>query len=186
MYVVLFVSRNKDNRGVEGFHERKMEFISGDPFHHMDEFAHFVQAGVDGEMCRYYVSVSRRNMRGVRKQLICRLVSDDDVSLSNLDSLVVSYAMKAENDVDKKWLFDFDCNNEEEAYEFLRQLWKQVNPGSARLYKTVHGFAFVADHGFDTRKFLPEWNERLQKLNPNYSVTLKRNAMLLCAWRTNR
>lgn len=186
MYVVLFISRNKDNRDVEGFNERQKKFISENPFHHMDDFLRFVQAGVDGEMCRYYVSVSRRNMGRVRKQLICRLVDDDNVSLSNLDSLVVSYAMKSENDMDKKWLFDFDCDDEEEACEFLRQLWKQVGPGLAHLYKTVHGFAFVADHGFDTRKFLPEWNERLQKLNPNYSVTLQRNAMLLCAWRTNR
>lgn len=201
MYVVLFVSRNKDNAEVKGFKQRKKTFFTDNPENLDDAFDEFVHEGVKGEFSRYYVSASERNMEQTRKMLACRLVMDDKVDLSKLEPLAVSLAMQPENELQKKWLFDFDCPVFEEIWAFSEELEALVdgkeytpgedgdpdfvNSGSVTPMYTPHGFAVVAEHGFNNKDFLPRWNERLMKLNPNYSVTLKRNAMVLKHWQTN-
>lgn len=60
--VVLFTSRNKDNRHVENFKERRESFVttlSADEL--QDRFDRFVQSGVDGEMSRMYISINPRS-----------------------------------------------------------------------------------------------------------------------------
>jgi len=52
-YAVMFVSRNKDNREVKGFKERRMAFLSDrDPETLIPRFKRFTSDGVDGESCR--------------------------------------------------------------------------------------------------------------------------------------
>ena len=48
-YVVLFVSRNKDNAGVEGFKPRTHSFLTHDPEACYDSFRKFVDEGVNGQ-----------------------------------------------------------------------------------------------------------------------------------------
>ena len=62
--VVLFTSRNKDNRHVENFKERRESFVttlSADSEALKDRFDRFVQSGVDGEMSRMYISINPRS-----------------------------------------------------------------------------------------------------------------------------
>ena len=60
--VVLFKSRNKDNRDLDGFKERSVGFVSTRGMDQLEaEFQDFVRKGVPGELCRMYVTVNRRD-----------------------------------------------------------------------------------------------------------------------------
>ena len=77
-YAVMFVSRNKDNRGVKGFKERRKAFLSDrDPETLIPRFKRFVRDGVDGEVCRFYRSANPRDLEKARKKLIVALVEAD-------------------------------------------------------------------------------------------------------------
>ena len=64
VHVVLFISRNKDNKNVSGFIERRESFITtwnaGDP-RLLAEFKRFINLGLPGEVCRMYYSVNARD-----------------------------------------------------------------------------------------------------------------------------
>ena len=186
MYAVLFISRNKDNKNVEGFHSRQKQFLTENPHDCMPEFKQFVDMGIKGEVCRYYISLSERNMERAQKMLASRLIMDDNIDLTNLDNLMVSIAMKPENELTKEWLFDFDCPVQEHAKAFLRDVWKEVGPDNAHLFRTIHGFAIEVYHGFDCRNLLEKWNTELKKINPEYGVSLQKNAMLLIHYATTQ
>lgn len=171
--VVMFNSRNKDNREVNGFKERHMHFFADDPMESYEEkFTNFVQNGCKGEMCRMYVSVNARDMQKAKKALVCRMVMDDDFNLAKVQSEAVGFAMKHENAAEHQWLFDFDLDDSFKLLEFV----EEVQEHSPCFYhKTPHGWAVVAEHGFDTRSLLEKWGEW---------VTLKRDDMLCYKWAT--
>lgn len=178
--VVFLVSRNKDNKDLYGFKERKETFFCGDMEKARERFKRFVEAGRVGETCRFYVSVNERNEERTKKDLVCRLVMDENVSLHNLEALTASLAMKAENALEHKWLFDFDCPLEEKAKEFMRELTMLDKTLSPVCYPTKNGYAVVVKHGFDTRELLERWKKNLSDANFGWGVELKRDAMLFC------
>lgn len=184
--VAFFVSRNKDNQNVVRFKERKETHFCKDVYELKEKFDKFVNEGQEGETSRLYVSVNDRDEDKARKALVCALVMED-VPLEKVKTKAVSLAMKPENAATKKWLFDFDCDNEEELLAFTTALtWREGAPTTTveMVRKTKNGYAVVVAHGFDTRGFLDEWNERLKKQNSNWGVELKRDAMLLWTWKT--
>ena len=70
VYVVLFVSRNKDNVGVENFEQRRMSFITHkeiDDSRLIRDFENFVSNGVPGETCRMYYSINARDTKKIYK-----------------------------------------------------------------------------------------------------------------------
>lgn len=184
--VAFFVSRNKDNQNVVGFKERKETMFCQDVYELEEKFDKFVKEGKKGETSRLYVSVNDRDEDKARKALVCALVMEE-VPLEKVKTKTVSLAMKPENAATKKWLFDFDCDDEKEFRAFVDALVQKEGTFVGFLElgrRTKNGYAVVVAHGFDTRSFLDEWNERLRKQNPNWGVELKRDAMLLWTWKT--
>lgn len=60
--VVLFVSRNKDNKHLKNFTERRNAFTTTREFKDIkDQFKAFVEAGQPGEFSRMYTSVNPRS-----------------------------------------------------------------------------------------------------------------------------
>lgn len=60
--VVLFVSRNKDNKHLETFKERKVSFVTTKGFDEIkSQFQVFVNDGQVGEFSRMYVSINPRS-----------------------------------------------------------------------------------------------------------------------------
>ena len=186
-YVNLFVSRNKENRDVADFHQRKEAFLATmDDEHVSSRFDSFVHAGVSGEVCRWYRSVDARKMGKVRKALITKLVNDDTVTLTNMDSLTASLAAKPENAATKFWLFDVDISDYNEQIAFLMDLkeaahlqevpWNEENGEKpeypflvgTRIYKTPNGLGVVVYDGFNSLELLKKWEGK---------VELKRDAM---------
>lgn len=158
-YAVMFVSRNKDNREVKGFKERRMAFLSDrDPETLIPRFKRFARDGVDGEACRFYRSVNPRDLEKARKKLIVALVeADSPDTLLRIEARTVSIAMTTECAAERKWLFDFDNENENDLREFMSNVIHDGGFEEVSFYATPHGFGVIAPHGFDTRNLMAKW-----------------------------
>lgn len=172
--VHLFCSRNKDNKGIDGFARRRRAFIAHDSDIDATKaaFAAFVADGVAGECCRWYESVNARDPEAVRRQLIHRLVDGADVT--RLQSLAASVAAKRECATEKRWLFDFDDRSSIRVAHFTCDVMAAGGFASDEIerHATPNGFAVVVPHGFDTRDLLAQWDR----------VELKRDDLLLRKW----
>jgi hypothetical protein len=184
--IALFVSRNKDNKEIPDFKERREAFIidTYGPRHDLDieinrmhkKFNEFVSRGVLGETCRLYLSVNNRNREKIKKNFIIELLKNDDYNLSNIKDILVSVAMKKENAVTKYWLIDYDReDSEEKVREFIEDMkeltnYKEYPFDILNIIPTVHGWHIIISHGFDTRELLKKYGD---------FVSIQKDAMLL-------
>lgn len=191
--VVLFVSRNKDNKNLENFTERRNAFTTTRDFEDVKhQFKAFVEAGQPGEFARMYTSVNPRSNSKTFKALQHKML-DNEFNLSSLPQRVAALAARKENAYSDKqnWLFDFDPvegqDTEKLVYKFVEDLLlahestqtkkDQKRPQmSVKLHKTPNGYGVVVDQRFDTRKLLEDY--------PN--VELKRDDLLCYAWDTKK
>lgn len=170
--VVLFKARNKDNKHINGFKENSKQFLVTDMEKVSEKFEQFVSKQLDGVLSRCYITINNRNGDLIQKQLISYLALND-MDLSKIESKAVSIAMLPQCATAKKWLFDFDYDNEEQMLEFIEDI-KDADPTVEVKYKkTVHGFAVITSHGFDTRALLAKWSD----------CENKKDGMLLVKWK---
>jgi hypothetical protein len=176
IYVVLFVSRKKDNKDVEGFVERRESFIT----HHEwnDEvltvkFEEFTNRGVACELSRMYFSINHRDGKKIYKELLHFLLDNPEFNLCSLSPKLAGIAAKKECALSKRWMFDFDCDDEKAVNAFIADIHSYAGPIEIELHKTPHGYAVITEHGFDTRKLLEDWPE----------VGLKRDDLLCVKWK---
>lgn len=172
--VVLFRSRNKDNKDVPNFKERKNAYFrSADKDKIYKDFIKFVNDGVPGEMSRCYISLNARDTEKVKKELLHTLI-DEDICFDYIEPKIAGIAAKKENAAEKKWFFDFDLDSERALYQFITDIIA-IDPNlTPEAIKTPHGYAVVVQHGFDTRKLLTDWE----------NVTLKRDDLICSYWGT--
>lgn len=192
-YYVSFMSRNKDNKDVENFKQRRQSFLIDDfdeiygyRFH--QKFLNFRDEGVNGELSRCYISFNLRDASKVRKSLLIDLIEDEDISLTHMTSRIVSIAMKAGMNKTKRWMFDVDTLDDDKVNEFLKELesygFKRTDietfftttENSELLYyyrRTINGYAILVNRGFDTREILK---------NRKDWVTLKRDDLIFVDW----
>lgn len=75
---VLMVSRNKDNKDVKGFKQRRRALLMTIEdlanLTHLALFKNFVEEGQKGELSRLYVSVNRRDVEKAKNKLIIHLL----------------------------------------------------------------------------------------------------------------
>lgn len=172
--VVLFVSRNKDNKLLVGFKERKKNFLTTkEPEELQKEFNAFVNDGLVGEVSRFYISVNSRDNEKIQQSLQHYLL-DNNVDMSKIDSKIASIAAKQENALEHKWLFDCDFKDMLEMDRFKWEIIRKYLPeGNFLIKETLNGYALVVHQGFDTRELLAKYPD----------VELKRDAMLLFDWK---
>lgn len=188
--VVLFVSRNKDNKDVENFTERRNAFTTTqEPKDLEHKFEAFVNAGQPGEMSRMYVSVNPRSNAKTFKALQHAML-DNEYNLATLPQRVAALAAKKENAYDSahlNWMFDpvEGENTEELLQQFLgaveeAHLTTQTKKGQERpemvvtTNKTPNGYAVVVNQRFDTRALLARFT----------NVELKKDDLLCYKWAT--
>ena len=173
--VVLFVSRNKDNKELKGFKERRVSFLTDKEVSELrNDFDDFIKRGLPNEKSRFYISVNSRDGDKIRRGLIHYLVDHEDLNMAQLERRVASIASLKENAKEKKWLFDFD----EEPYHihgFISDIYK-IAPMDTEvtLHDTPNGYAVIVSKGFDTRNLLSKWK----------NVELKRDDLLCVDWGT--
>ncbi len=172
--VVLFVSRNKDNKDILGFKQRRFSFLtSRKPEELKNDFHYFVSQGVPGEMCRFYMSVNTRDLKKVKKALIHKLIDSDTAKeLLHSESYIADIAALKENALTKYWLLDVDTKDP----LVLSMIRSVISPYTDVLgeAETPNGHHIVTEHGFDTRRFLEAFPQ----------VTIKRDDMALICWKT--
>lgn len=178
-YVVLFISRNKDNKHITGFSERRESFITKRPWNDKRlilKFKAFCECGMDGEVCRYYYSVNARNPEQIRRELMKFLIDSPEFNLCAIESKLAGIAATSACAVEKKWLFDFDVDSFESVSDFITDIIKTsgLTEKDIKMYKTPNGFAIIVNRGFDTREIMKKWNDK---------VGLKRDDLLLMMWR---
>lgn len=187
IHVILFKSRNKDNKHIKGFKERSNSFISSKSYTELlPDFKAFVEKGVKGELCRMYISVNPRSNSKTFKALQHKMI-DSEFDLSTLPQKVASIAAlkgNADDSKNLKWLFDFDPIPDTDIKESVKKFVEDIKtyyentqrkddtPIDIEIRKTLNGYAVIVDKRFDTRGLLNKWK----------NVELKRDAMLCCNW----
>src|SRR5699024_10017122 len=159
-FTVMFTSRNKDNKELEGFKQRTKAFLYNhdleDDLNLSDtimwivlelrkEFTYIVDQGVRGETSRMYVSINPRNIDKANVDLVQYLIDKLNTSTNNVYNKLVSFASKKENALSQRWLFDIDTDKEEEFNSVLDSIkyYGEFNESSLALSKTVNGYAIV-------------------------------------------
>lgn len=192
LYVYMFRSRNKDNKGLENFKERVKTIV--DYEYNEDKilikYERFVREGLPGEKTRLYKSVNARDETRIREDIIIRLVRDK-TPIPNMERLVASAAQQIENRAENKWLFDFDIDDEKLVDEFINDIkkfttyyWDEpktllaIEGEKAEKYKTPNGYAVIVNHSFDTRDLMQKWKD--------YDITLKRDELLFLRMEENK
>lgn len=176
--VVLYVSRNKDNKHLEDFKERRIsKLVEDNPEKIKKEFDRFVSNGYQGEMCRCYISLAPRKEDIVKKKLMHALI-DDDIDLTKIESKIASLAMQPDCAVEKKWLWDFDIEDEDQVKEFVRDILAISPLMPVEYFKTIHGYSIITT-GFDIVPLLKKWETRGITRNE-----LKKDNLKLIMWRT--
>ena len=189
IWTILFVSRNKDNRDVENFNQRKKSFVSTKkPEDLLKEFEVFVNEGVENEFSRFYVSINSRSNTKTFKALQHKML-DEDFNLATMPQRIAAIASKTENAYEKnKWLFDFDpienVDLEESLESFIEDVYQAYNETDNRKeplevikHKTPNGYAVITTQRFDTRKLMEKWKD---------NVELKRDDLLCYSWKTKK
>ena len=174
-WVISFISRNKDNAHIEGYRHRSKSFLADDfPSDRLvKKFNDFVEAGLCGEFCRFYVSINEVDETKVKKELakflIDEAVTPTSWKLRRIEDKTVSLALKKKNKLEKRWLFDCDVD-ESTALAFTKEIPSDVR---YTIHKTPNGFAVVTERVFDTREILKRYP----------GIELKRDALLCYMWR---
>ena len=189
IWTILFVSRNKDNRDVESFNQRKKSFVSTKkPEDLLKEFEVFVNEGVENEFSRFYVSINSRSNTKTFKALQHKML-DEEFNLATMPQRIAAIASKTENAYEKnKWLFDFDpienVDLEESLKTFVEDVHQAYNETDNRKeplevikHKTPNGYAVITNQRFDTRKLMEKWKD---------NVELKRDDLLCYTWKTKK
>jgi len=179
MYVVLFVARNKDNKHIADFKERRRSFITKDELFSdklMDMFNGFVNEGQSGELCRLYYSVNARDEDKTYKELLHFLIDTPDFNLCSINSKLAGIAAINSNAKTKRWMFDFDIDDETKVNEFVEDIVKIDSTVGVTVHKTPHGYAVITSRGFDTRELYKKWDQ--------HEVGLKRDDLLCAHWAT--
>ena len=127
--VVLFTSRNKDNKDVPGFKQRSKTFLTTkdkDDKTLIDEFENWSEQGLYGETSRFYISVNSRDSDKINKAFVHYLLNNPQISPASYPQRVASVAAKKENASEFKWLFDFD-EKKELIPEFISDIKNESN-----------------------------------------------------------
>ena len=157
---IAFQSRAKDNKDLENFKVRKkFRLVTDEEFENIEklkeDFNKFVEEGVAGETCRFYVAINDIDEAVLKKAIIIKLLSDDNVKLTNINNIMVSLSMTSKLNT-KRWLFDFDLKDEVLLKEFIDDLGKFFKPEEIEIRETPNGFHVITDHGCDTRELLKD------------------------------
>ena len=187
IFVVLFTSRNKDNRHIENFKERRVSFVTTrEPSELLSKFEMFVKDGIADEFSRMYISVNARSNSKTFKMLQHQMI-DDEFNLASMPQKIASIAAKRENAYDSKnlkWLFDFDPIDGRDLNESLTDFVKDLrldlisqdnNDWTASMHKTPNGYAVLVDKRFDTRILLQKWTNVTLKRDDLYCFASMRN-----------
>lgn len=192
-HTLMFVSRNKDNEGIDGFRPRCEQHVvkldvesvdtlaaaARDKFDEM--FDRFVNEGVDGETSRMYVTLNGADSDRCLKELAIAVLQDKIADVTKVNSTLVSIVARPEMAMTKRWLFDADCDVAtarifaDRVDDRLAARYGEDSPNArCSILPSKNNFAIVTNARFDARGVLDGFPD----------IELKREASLFCEART--
>ena len=185
--VISFVSRPKDNIGVEDFVNRKTSFVSTMTDEELVPiFVAWAKQGKKNEFSRMYVSLNKRNHKTVQHSLMHYLLDNQDLNLGSLDSRIAMIAAQPEHALESKYFYDFDADAEQLkeflsdlaiAYEETKKINKKLTGEFTFSVRTTPNYyAVVLEQRFKTDWVEEKWKDL---------VTLKKDALYCAAWHMN-
>lgn len=175
LYVHQFAARKKDNPELD--HDVRKTFVS-DKLTQPKEFEVFCQK-YQGFTCRYYRALNGRRESKVKRDLVAHMVLHPDFNLAQLNGLARRFTANSGVDTDtRRWLFDFDSNDEVYFQQFVKDLTENYYQGDYQVYPTLNGFHLVTEKGFyKVEDFVAKYQDVLE---------FKRtDAMVLVEYRLN-
>lgn len=185
--VISFVSRNKDNIGVEGFSSRKTSFVSTMTDEELTPiFEAWAKQGKNKEFSRMYVSINKRNHNSVQLDVMHYLLDNQNLNLGSLDSRIAMIAAQSEHALEKKYFYDFDGSEKqlEKFIDDLKLAYEETKATNKKLEgdlkyiikKTPNFYAVILEQRFKTIWVDEKWNDL---------STLKKDALYCAAWYLN-
>lgn len=185
--VISFVSRNKDNIGVEGFSSRKTSFVSTMTDEELTPiFEAWAKQGKNKEFSRMYVSINKRNHNSVQLDVMHYLLDNQNLNLGSLDSRIAMIAAQSEHALEKKYFYDFDGSEKqlEKFIDDLKLAYEETKATNKKLEgdlkyiikKTPNFYAVILEQRFKTIWVDEKWNDL---------ATLKKDALYCAAWYLN-
>lgn len=169
-HTVRFVSRNKDNAGIEGFRQRCEQHVAKLDVESLDTLAdaacakfgrmfdHFVADGVDGETSRMYVTLNCADSDRCLNELAIVILQDRIVDVTHVDTVLAAIVARSDMALTKRWLFDADCDAgtarvfAECVDERLAARYGKDSPNAkCSIRRSKSNFAIVTNARFDTR-----------------------------------
>lgn len=145
LYVHQFAARKKDNPELD--HDIRKNFVS-DKLTLPKEFDKFCQE-YKGLTCRHYRALNGRLESKIKRDLVAHLVLHPDFNLTQLNGLARRFTANSGVDVvTRRWLFDFDSNDENYFQKFIKDLRENYYQGAYQSYATLNGFHLVTETGF--------------------------------------
>lgn len=192
IYVVIFTSRNKDNKHLGKFQQRTKTFVTNQTVNDLQsKFQAFVNEGQDSELSRFYISLNPRSNKKTKLALQHFLLDNPDFNLVKIQPKVASIDSLKENiysNKTSKWLFDCDPVENENLEDMLKLFVEDVkesykqNPSkqegklTIETVKTLNGYSVIVDKKFFADPLLSKW----------VNVELKKDAFLCVDWRVKQ
>lgn len=151
LYAHQFTLRKKDNPKLK--HDFRKCFVS-DKIELPKEFEEFCQEYKD-YTCRHYRALNGRLESKIKRDLVAHMVLHPDFSLNKLNGLAQRFTANSGVDTNtRRWLFDFDCQDENYFREFVKDLRENYYQGAYQSYATLNGFHLVTETGFQNAEQL--------------------------------
>lgn len=94
---ILFVSRNKDNKHLPDFKERRYVRLTTKTAEELKkDFDNWSKQGREGEFCRFYMKINARDREMAKKKLIQELIFNDNFDLVSAEAKIAGIANKKE------------------------------------------------------------------------------------------
>ena len=133
--------------------------------------------------------MNARDEEKVKKALLVKLISDDNVHIGRIQSICVGVAAEKECAEEKKWMIDFDSLDEDLLAEVEEYIVRQLVADSKRSkkgeiaevtvrclirhHRTPNGYAIIVPWGFDSREFMEKYKD---------ICTIKKDDLLCVRW----
>lgn len=187
--VVLLVDRNKDNKHLKNFKERRRSYLTTKSNEELKkDFDEFVSSAKPGVTSRMYLSLNRRDNTLVQKELQ-HLLLDQEIPMQALASKCAGIAAgkNCKSPEDSFMFFDIDTKDPDFVKAFTNDVITEyentmlrnpklkkedLKPFYHHLHETKNGYAFIYKQRFD--------KSNLMKKYPD--VDFKQDDLLLTYW----
>ena len=195
LHAIMFVTRNKDNRDLPNFKERREVFLTTQPEDSpiiKQKFLEFAKRGQKNELSRLYISLNARDQQQTRISFMHYYFDhSDQINMAGLPAIATKIAMNRKNAVEKKRMFDVDTKDKNILDAFIADLTSRSKTANKpKIYPTINGFAVVIERGIDLRNLvdtMPDAKLRDKKDKgpwkwPKDLITYKQDDFVLIRW----